>query len=515
MNSRFQGSVCLTIGLLGLAGYLFTAKGTAEPSTFAALSNAPVLAPLAEDSWQITYWGSSTERTTSEFKKTSWTITLLGLPKDSDSNRQVLVSCEGLPMSTNDFGTEPEPATKGIFLLQIDGDGNLHELISPKNLNLTSLPIDVLLYPNPGSATDLATKPVAGVGVSTTSNLNLRAISSSRQDRTRTYNVVGETTDLSINGGNRRLELVYDFDNIRPRTLLSQTSFYDDGEDIRSSVKLTWGHEAKLTVDRVRMLRQDLDHWVQFDTFAQDSIRSASTGLNPTATSYAVAMAERFSSVTKDIALCRDPLTKQLLEQFSTTPGVSYHRVQLGFDAFNRLRNNRAMSSWNATDLDGRIYDASLFHGKVTVLGFVYRGTDSALRATETLCELRKRLSPCDVEVLVFSTDKDESDRRQLGGVMKEEIKVLDGRLVAEQLRLFECGVPIIIICDQQGQLRSLHACQTQMTDEIVLEQVQSILNESEHQHGWSSQVNNAPLTSRAINGFDNFDAASAFVAID
>lgn len=518
MNTRIQGTVCLTVGLLGLAGYLFSSGGAADYNVLAAPSTSPVLVPFADDSWQVTYWGSSTKRLPSESSKTSWTVTLFGLPKDAEANRMVLVSCVGQPLTSNDWGTEPVPQSKGIFVFQVDSGGELQEIITPHGFDLTSFPIDLLLHPNPNnrSPQDFVVRP--SIGLSKANQLSLQEVGGSLEERT--YNVVGKIVSLAIEGGERRVQLSYNPDASQTQNLDAQTHYCEQGTEVRSSLKLRWGHTSQITQDRVAAIRKDLSRWFEYSSRIQDLVGTASFDVDFGKQAYSLALPELFADLKGGVPLCLDPLTKSLLSQFTTSPGITYYRVQLGHEALRRLRSDHRQLGWQATDVNGNLSDAADFLDKVTVMGFVFAGKNETLRAAETLCELRRKFSACDVEVLAFSIDREDSAQKQLTAGFDENIPVLDGRTVASELRLFECGVPIIIVCDRQGKPKVLHACQGPFTNGILADQVRSLVDQTElgeapPESMLSNQAYDSSLPRGKVDRFDHLDTQASFVSVD
>ena len=224
-------------------------------------------------------------------------------------------------------------------------------------------------------------------------------------------------------------------------------------------------------------------------------------------------LSDHASRACSETELFEEPMFQEGFRSFASSPGAVLSRLALGADRLQKLCTVPQLH-WETTDADGCVRVASDSLGKVTVMGFVFRGQGETQQAIQTMLEIRSNFSGYDVDVLAFTTDLQDEGRDILISSLKDLLPVYHGNDIAEQLNLFTCGVPVLLVIDRQGKPRILHACQHQSVPEVLQAQLQELIEEAETP-AELQQVNSTTFTSRTIDGFNHLDTDSTLPTVN
>lgn len=513
MDSRFQGSICLSIGLLGLGCYVLLGGGEPNRGSFQQASPTPVLVPLSDDTWQVTYWGNTTVQQPTTFDRRSWTVTLTGLPKDRSGCRTIIVNCDGQPLSTDDWSLENDSNLKYSFIYQQEANGKLSELLAPEEFDATSFPVELLLICRPKDFSQLG--PQLQEDETLSNRVQLQKLASSRENGTVTYSVQGREASLKLLAGQRRTQLVYSKHRVQPEQLTSATSLLVNGSEIRTNLSLSWGHATQLTNEKVQAIRADLAQWRDYMTLSSEIIANATLGADDYSPSLNSTLCQKLESIEKCLDKCNASPSRECLTQFCSMPGMSYHRVQLGWETLQRLRARSNVLHWKTQTLDGAPVEQKSMMGKVTVLGFTYRRPGDALQTIDLLNQIREKFDTDKVNVVAMSTDHELAASQFVKQALNSNIPVLQGKKVAEDLQLFRCGVPVILLQRPDGSLHAVYACQSTSLDGWLIEQVEQLLNHDTNLLTLTPEVNGASFTSRFVDSFNDLNTDAPLVSVN
>jgi hypothetical protein len=501
MNSRIQGTACLTLGVFGLAFYLIlnsAPAGSGGQYVPQPLSSGPLLEPLQPDSWQTTYWGETLKEDSRGFEQTAWTITLYGLPKDHLNQRTIVVHAEGNPLEETEWG-QPAPERRDAFLLfDVSGEGVLKPQFVPGNLDLVEFPIDLLVLADRAHAGDVTS--VAGSTITHFPN--------------------GEICDASDDSvasrfanGQRRIEVTRNEKDGRLEKFNAVGRWYGRKSDSRTQVQLHWGYSSQIPCDRAIRLSNDLVTWHKINDRVRRIVKQASVVSDYLPQQISQDLSDHAFRASSETQLFIEPMVQKGFRSFAASPGAVLSRLALGATRLQELCTMPELR-WETTDAEGCVRMASDSLGKVTVMGFVFRGQGETQQAIQTMLEIRSNFSDYDVDVLAFTTDLKDEDREVLIPSLKDLLPVYHGNGIAEQLNLFTCGVPLLLVVDRQGKPRILHACQHQSVTEVLQAQLQELIEESEAP-AELHQVNSTTFTSRTIDGLDHLDADATLPSVN
>jgi hypothetical protein len=514
MNARFQGSICLLLGLLGLAGYLVADLGGGPVRSFPAgvgETDDPVIVPLCPDTWQTTYWGESVESRPSGDLRVAWTVTTYGLRRQPSGERTVLIHAEGQPISGKRWLSDPTDKISRLFVLNRDSSGYLHPVQIPSDGNLLHLPFD-LLVPSVGrlASTNESELDLPAIGLAGAWAPRLEAVYEESAADVQHYDVVGESTEVILAGGSRRVRIAASRTTGRIKSLQSVGRWRNQEEDLRTSLQLDFGHTTEMSRDRVADLEHDLALWSDQTAMMNALTLSVSEGRADDSAAVAQRLTKNLARLPLVAELCRDPMIERAITREWKAPAVLLHRIEAGYRCLNRLVA-KDQCAWETTDLDGCWRSSYDSRGKIQVLGFVYRGKTETIRAIETLCRIRNQFSTEDVEVIAMSTDIKPEDKQAIRESLLGRLPIYDGRPVGEQFDLWTCGVPIVLVIDRAGKPRVLHACQTIEAGSQVVAQVAKLVEEPSQ----SDQVDRTTFASRTIDGFDQLNAHATLLSVD
>jgi hypothetical protein len=176
----------------------------------------------------------------------------------------------------------------------------------------------------------------------------------------------------------------------------------------------------------------------------------------------------------------------------ATTIGIRQALVEQGLIP-NRLRSAIGVGQqllahgplrWATRDTTGERYDTAESSGQITVLGFVAFGAPEAAKMLDNMVTLQRRFGRERLDVIAFSTDYRGEDTRRMAMSLADEVPVLYGIPVANELNLYGAGMPALIITDSNGNARFLHAWQTHSDLEVVARQIEGLRLEAKLRAG-------------------------------
>ncbi len=168
------------------------------------------------------------------------------------------------------------------------------------------------------------------------------------------------------------------------------------------------------------------------------------------------------------------PATSIGIRQSLVEHGLFSNRLRSAIGVGQRLRAHGPLR-WATRDTTGERYDTTASPGRITVLGFVAFGAPEAAEMLDSMVMLQRHFGRERLDVIAFSTDYRSEDTQRMAAALAEEVPVLYGIPVAEELNLYGAGMPILIIADSNGNARYLHAWQTHSDLPRVVRQIEGL----------------------------------------
>jgi RNA polymerase sigma factor (sigma-70 family) len=132
-------------------------------------------------------------------------------------------------------------------------------------------------------------------------------------------------------------------------------------------------------------------------------------------------------------------------------------------------------ADWSTTDLEGRPHALKDYRGKVVILDFWYRSCSWCVRSMPQVNEIAAHFVDKPVVVLGMNTDSKEEDGRAV--VVKMRLNYANLKAIGLPQKYKVQVFPTLVIIDQQGVVRDIHAGYSPTLKEDVVKSVDKLLN--------------------------------------